>query len=155
VLLFPGALPVALDTHNLDLGALQVVHLNGGVPRDIQARPSPTGQRQVSDAVRAAVQACLSGKTSGGCPPPADQRVVPGSVRGRITGNVEKQLTPSIAPGSRSGLLQIFGTLTVEGSYQQLDFDNQPVRKTGSVKLNISAQCNATNPAKLVWVATP
>jgi hypothetical protein len=152
VLLFPGALPVTFDTPNLDLGKLQVVHLDGAaVPQKIQPVVSPAGKQRVDAAARAAVQACVSGKTSHGCPRPARQGVVPGSVRGRVVGNVDLQI--AAAPGAR-GLLKITGPVKVEGSYQQLDFNNQPVRRTGSITLMVSAQCYATSPAKIAWAGT-
>jgi hypothetical protein len=155
VLLFPGALPVALDTPNLNLGGLHVVHMNGGVGQVIEQRLVPevslAGQHRVSDAVRAAVQACVSGRASGGCPRPPS-RVVPGSVRGSVTGNVEKPLPMTVA-GS-AGLLKISGHVTVRGSYQQLDFDNQPVRRTEPLKLEINAQCYATDPTRIAWGTT-
>jgi hypothetical protein len=154
VLLFPGVLPVAPDTPNLELGSgLQVVHLNGGTVPPIRPQVSPVGQQRVSDAVRAVVQACVSGRTSGYCPPPADPTVVPGSVRGRIAANLDTELPISVAPGP-AGVLVISGNVAVDGSYRQLDFNNQPVLRTGNVELQINARCNATNPAKLVWVAT-
>ena len=66
VLLFPGALPVAFDTSNLQLdSASQIVHLTGGTLPPIQPQLSAAGQKRVSDAVRAVVQACLSGRASG------------------------------------------------------------------------------------------
>ena len=154
VLLFPGALPVAFDTSNLQLdSASQIVHLTGGTLPPIQPQLSAAGQKRVSDAVRAVVQACLSGRASGYCPPPADQTVVPRSVRGRITGNLDKELPITFAPGP-AGVLVISGEVAVNGSFRQLDFNNQSVLKTGNVALQIQAQCNATNPAKMVWGAT-
>jgi hypothetical protein len=152
VLFFPGALPLALDTPNLSLGAPPVVHLDGAQPAAIHSQVSPAGKQRVDAAVRAALQACLSGRVSRGCPLPAESTVVPGSVRGRLTGNIADELTISIAPDA-AGLLQISGNVIVNGSYQQLDFDNQPVRRTGPLKLVIRAQCYATAPSRLAWGA--
>jgi hypothetical protein len=152
VLFFPGALPVALDTPNLSLGAPPVVHLDGAPPGAIQLQVSPTGKQRVDAAVRGALQACLSGRVSRGCPLPAESTVVPGSVRGRLTGNIADELTISIAPDA-AGLLQISGNVIVNGSYQQLDFDNQPVRRTGPLELVIRARCYATAPSRLAWGA--
>lgn len=151
VLLFPGALPVAVDTSNLALGTPQVVHLNGAGPRPIEPGVSRAGERRVSAAVRAAVQACLTGETKSDCPRPAQPRVVPGTVQGRVSGNVNVPVT--VAPGP-AGLLIISGTVSVNGSYQQLDFNNQPVRRTGTLNLAIHAECYATDPAKIVWTAS-
>jgi hypothetical protein len=152
VLLFPGALPLALDTPNLDLGAPKVIHLDGGVPPGIQLHVTQIGRQRVSDAVRTALRACLGSRTSRGCPSPADQTVVPGSIRGRITGDLDNDL-PITVGASAAGLLSISGNVVVDGTYQKLDFDNLPVRKTGTVELTISAWCYATDPAKIVWGA--
>jgi hypothetical protein len=157
VLLFPGALPVAVDTPNLDLGGLHVVHLDLAGAQVIEQKLAPqvslAGKQQVGEAVRAAVQACLSGGTSRGCPQPADPTVVPGSIRGRITGNLDTDRPITVASDA-AGLLVISGNVVVNGTYQRLDFDNQPVRRTGTLKLMIHAQCYATDPAKIVWVTT-
>jgi hypothetical protein len=155
VLFFPGALPVVLDTPNLSL-PLKVVHLDGdGGAQQLAPQVSRPGHRRVADAVRAAVQACLSGRTSRDCPPPArsaERIAVPGSVRGRVTGNLEKQLTIGVA--DNAGLLKISGIVTVKGSYEVLDFNNQPVPRTGPLELSISAACYATDPSKIVWGET-
>jgi len=45
----------------------------------------------------------------------------------------------------------ISGSVVVKGTYQRLDFDNQPVRRTEPIELEISAVCNATDPSKIVW----
>jgi uncharacterized membrane protein len=149
VLFFAGALPVTLDTPNLDLGR-QVVHLHGTVPRVLRAGISPAGQRAVEAAISATVGRCARGQTSSDCPQPADQLVVPGSLRGTISGN-----DLAIAVESDVyGLLHVTGTVTVTGSYQQLDFDNLPVRKSGTLKLSIDAHCYATDPTKVAWGST-
>lgn len=152
VLFFPGALPLALDTPNLSVGAPPVVHLDGPPLPPIQPDVSRVGKQRVEAAVRAAVQACVSGRASRSCPRPASAQspVVPGSVRGRVTGD---NLTVSIAPGP-AGLLQVNGNVIVKGSYQHLNFSNQPVPGTGNVELTISAQCYATDPGKIAWATT-
>jgi hypothetical protein len=153
VLFFPGALPLALDTPNLSVAGPPVVHLDGPPPSPIQPNVSRRGQQRVDAAVRAAVQACVSGRASRSCPPPAlnaQSPVVPGSVRGRVTGD---DLRISIAPGP-AGLLKVTGNVIVKGSYQHLNFSNQPVPGTGNVELTISAQCYATDPGKIAWATT-
>lgn len=151
-LLFPGAVPIALDTPNLDLGTLPVVHLDGAVPQTLEPHVSPVGRQRVSDAVRAAVQACLSGRISSSCPAPVQATVVPGSVRGRLAGDIARELTIDLDPGA-AGLLDISGNVTVNGTYRRLDFDNQPVRKTGTLELAIRAKCYASVPSRLAWGA--
>lgn len=151
-LLFPGALPVALDTPNLDLGGLHVVHLDGAASQTLQPQVSAAGRRQVGNAVRAALQACLSGKVSSDCPPPAQSTAVPGSVRGRLAGDVAREVSIDVDPGA-AGLLDISGNVIVNGSYQELDFQNQPVHRTGTLELAVRAKCYASAPSRLAWGA--
>ena len=149
VLLFPGALPITLDTPSLVLSKL-VVHLNGAVPSAVQPDVSPAGRRAVGQAVATAVQACISARTTGPCPAPADPQAIPGSVRGAVTGDLANQLSVEIESGA-TGALHITGTVNVTGSYQQLDFNNLPEHKTGTVQLSIDASCNVTQPDHIVW----
>ena len=152
VLFFPGALPVSVDTSNLDIGQ-QVVHLSGSVPTELRPEVSATGRRAVADAVAAGLRACLGSQGTATCPTPADPRAVPGSVRGTLTGNLVDDLTVAVDAGP-DGLLEVTGSVEVRGSYQQLDFNNLPTAKAGIVSLSIRAHCYATTPAKLVWETT-
>jgi hypothetical protein len=161
VLFFAGALPVRLDTPNLELGE-HVVHLNGSVPGAIGPSVSPAGKQAVGDAIAAAVSRCARGQAPGYCRLLIDQRVVPGSLRGTIDHDdlriaVEKnpkKLPPRLGALVIYGLLHVTGTVTVTGSYQRLDFDNLPVRKSGTLKLSIDAHCYATDPTKVAWGST-
>jgi hypothetical protein len=149
VLLFPGPLPLTLDTPNLTLGPL-VVHLNGAVPPPIQPAVSPAGKRAVGQAVADAIRACLNARNPGPCPMPADSQAVPGSVRGAVTGDLANQLSIDLQPGA-AGLLHVTGTVDVSGSYQRLDFNNLPQHKTGMVRLSIDASCYVNQPNRIVW----
>jgi hypothetical protein len=146
VLFFAGALPVRLDTEYLDLGQ-QVVHLHGTVPSKLQPRVSPAGRQAVTAAIAAMVTSCARGPASPQCPPPDDARVrlVPRSLHGKVSSShLEIAADPD-----KNGRLHVTGTVTVTGSYQELDFDNQPGRKSGPLKLTIDAQCYAKDPIKL------
>jgi hypothetical protein len=152
VLFFAGALPVSLDTANLDLGR-QVVHLHGTVPSVLRPRVTPAGQRAVSAAIYDLVRSCARGPASLQCPSPDDARVrlVPGSLRGTPSNS---DLTITVDKSNANGRLSVTGTVTVTGNYQQLDFDNQPVRKSGLLKLTIDAHCYAKDPIKLTSEST-
>jgi hypothetical protein len=150
VLLLPGALPISLDTPNLDLGQL-VVHLNGAVPNQVQPKISEAGRQAIGTAVAAAMRACIGGgQVPGSCPPPADALAIPGSVHGTIVGDLADQLNVSVE-SDVNGLLDVNGTVDVKGTYQRLDFDNLPVPKSGTVELKINAHCYATDPGKIMW----
>jgi hypothetical protein len=151
VLVFPGALPVGVDTPNLEIGE-QVVHLTESKPRTVRPTLSTAGKRAVQAAVASALRACLGPNPSPSCPVPTDARVVPGTVHGTLSGDLGQELTIQVAPGPDS-VLDIRGSVAVRGSYRQLDFDNLPIAKSGTTDLAIRAHCNATNPGKLAWGA--
>jgi hypothetical protein len=156
VLFFPGALPISLDTPNLELDPV-VVHLSGGSPPPpLQPKVSAAGKQAVAQGVAAAVTKCLDGNRDMSCPTAHDPiNVVPGSVRGTVdVAHVGNDLNIEMAAGP-DGLIQITGGVDVKGSFEKLDFDNQPVRKNGNVRLGINASCYATTPAKIAWAPTP
>ena len=150
VLFFAGALPVNLDTPNLDIG-MQVVHLNGSVLKAIQPRVTPAGNQAVGAAIEDVVARCARGQASARCPQPADSRLVPGSLRGTLSVN---DLTITVDKLNANGLLRITGTAAVTGSYQELNFENVPETKPGTLELPIDARCYATDPGQLDWKAT-
>jgi hypothetical protein len=155
VLFFPGVLPISVDTPNLELDPV-VVHLSSAAPSPLLPKVSAAGKLTVARAVAAAVTQCLKADADMTCPIADDPiTVVPGSVRGTVdAAHVADHLDVSLAtnPDGAAGMLQITGSVDVNGSFQVLDFDNQPVRKTGTVRLGINATCYATNPAKIVWM---
>ena len=154
VLFFPGALPISLDTPNLELDPV-VVHLNGGAPPPLTPKVSAAGKQAVARAVAVAVSQCLKGRADMTCPTADDPiTVIPGSVRGTVdAAHLADRLTILLADGAdgANGQLAVTGGVDVNGSFQELDFDNQPVRKTGTVQLGIAATCYVNNPAKIVW----
>jgi hypothetical protein len=155
VLFFPGALPISVDTPNLELDRV-VVHLNGASPKPLEPRVSSAGTNAVAKAVAAAVNECLRNRADTSCPTADDPiTVVPGSVRGTVdAAGVAEHLKIQLDPNP-NGLLRITGTVKVNGSFQILDFDNQPVHKTGPVQLAVSASCYASDPSNIVWTSTP
>lgn len=154
-LFFPGALPVSVDTRNLLFRKVAVVHLNGAAPAPLQLDVSPAGKQAAARAVSAAVSRCLTAQADLACPAADDPiTVVPGSVRGAVdTAHLTDHLNIQLGSDA-DGLVQITGTVDVNGSFQELDFNNQPVRKTGTVQLGVNATCYATSPGKIVWTST-
>ncbi|HEY2983481.1 MAG TPA: hypothetical protein VGJ38_04970 [Jatrophihabitantaceae bacterium] len=150
VLMFPGALPLSVDTPNLEIDE-QVLHLTDKPSRTLRPMLSKAGTPAVQSAVVSAVRACLGTNPSPSCPVPTDARVVPGTVHGTLTGDLGDELTIQVT--GPDGLLDVRGSVAVRGSFQRLDFDNLPAAKSGTTDLAIRAHCYAVNPSKLVWGA--
>ncbi len=150
VLVFPGALPLSVDTPNLEIGE-EVVYLTAKPSRTFRPTLSKAGTQAVQAAVVSAVRACLGTNPSPSCPVPTDARVVPGTVHGTLTGNLGDELKIQVT--GPDGLLDVSGSVAVRGSFQRLDFDNLPAATSGTTDLAIRAHCYAVNPSKLVWGA--
>ena len=151
VLVFPGALPLSVDTPNLEVGE-QVIHLSRPGTRSVRPTLTKAGTQAVQAAVASAMQACFGVNPSPSCPVPTDARVVPGTVYGTLTGDLNQELTIQIAHGP-DGLLDVRGSIAVRGTYQRLDFDNLPAAASGTIELAIRAHCYAADPRKFAWGA--
>jgi hypothetical protein len=150
-LMFPGALPVRLDTPYLQLDPDQ--DYAGLDPLDqttIDIEVSPAGRGAALAAVRANLHRCLAGRPDPTCPLPSE-RYVPGSVRGTLSGdlhNVSVELASDAV-----GTLRVYARATVSGSYERLDFRNRRIAGRGRVELAVNAVGYAVSPLTLRWTA--
>jgi hypothetical protein len=152
-LLFPGALPIAFDTANLGLeDDTRVVRFAQVGDLEEAAELTEAGMAAVSAALDAAFEACLDGTAEAPtlCPLPTDARAVPGSLSGTITSPASADLLIETQAGN-DGLVRITGEVTVTGEYQQLDFNNQHVVKTGDLVVEVRAACYVTSPEMIIW----
>jgi hypothetical protein len=150
--LFPGALPVALDTPNLMVDAAsRVVRFSGAESHDVAIGVTPAGRRLFAARLDAALRACLTGtRVDPQCPLPNDDRAVPGTLRGSLAAPPSNGLTVDVL-ADPAGKLQASGTAAVTGRYQQLDFNNLPAPHTGTTSVSFKAECYATAPNAIVW----
>ncbi|WP_375490611.1 hypothetical protein [uncultured Jatrophihabitans sp.] len=154
-LLFPGALPVSFDTPLLALDPTSGhVEFGSSTSTDVDVVASPRGQTQARTAVHAALVACLDGRAGPGdliCPQPSE-RYVPGSLRGTlVAGGAPLEV---VVANDAAGILQISGTVTVNGTWQRLTFANQAMTGHGRVQLSVSARAYAVEPLRTVWADT-
>ena len=152
-LLFPGAVPITFDTENLALDEdARVVRFALEDDAEESAELSEAGLAAVAEAVDAAFAACLAGTAEAPtlCPLPTDARAVPGSLTGTPVDAVAEDLLIETSAGN-DGLVRISGDVTVTGEYQQLDFNNQRVAKTGDHVVEIRAACYASSPETIIW----
>ncbi len=153
MLLFPGALPVSFDVPALTADPNgEVVRFAGRSQLTVRAEVSAQARQTISEAVAAALSACLAGTSNvqALCPTPSDGRAVPGSLRGSAVGNVSSGVEVTVAEGA-SGLIDVSGSVQVSGRYQQLDFDNLATTKTGTQKVTFAGYCQPGTPDKIVW----
>lgn len=156
VLMFPGAVPIRYDSPYLELAPATAVVSFGSKPHTtVVARVSATGRHRVVHALVRMLTTCLSAgpRQAVGCPAPAP-RYVPGTVRGRLVGNIRDQLIILLA-GNDDGRLDVSGRIQVRGHYRWLTFTNQARTRSGRFELDVQAYCYAVRPLRLAWDATP
>ncbi|MFN2560817.1 MAG: hypothetical protein ABR571_05935 [Jatrophihabitans sp.] len=150
-LMFPGALPVRLDTPYLQLDPDQdSVGLDPLDQTTIDIEVSPAGRSVAIAAVRAKLHRCLAGRADPTCPLPSE-RFVPGSVRGTLSGDLH-DITVELA-SDPVGTLRVHARATVMGSYERLDFRNRRIAGRGRVDLTVNAVGYAVSPLSLRWTS--
>lgn len=149
ILLFPGALPITIDTPYLELvPALDYVSFDSPSTVDVPVRVSDDGEEAVRAAVRAALDRCLTGRAGLACPLPTD-RYVPGTVRGTLNGPIGGLV--DLDQHDPAGVLTYAGTPTITGSWQRLDFHNMPRSEHAQVQLDVRASGYAVAPLQMRW----
>jgi hypothetical protein len=96
--------------------------------------------------VLAALRRCLTDGAPG-CPVPGS-RYVPGTLHGTITGH--PALTTALR-STRAGVVDVEGSVAVDGRYRHLTFENVAAAGHGSVTVPVSAALYALRPSVVVW----
>ena len=153
-LLFPGAVPVTFDSPYLQLNAAEdSVGLGGHSSTLVYVEVSPAGRAAVIGSVRATLNACLSGRGDVTCPQPND-RYVPGTLRGRLSGDPSDNVEVSLGPED-AGVLRISGEQPVRATtFRRLSFRNRAESGSGIVVLDLAARAYAVSPLRLTWGAS-
>jgi hypothetical protein len=152
-MLFPGALPIRFDTPYLRLDPYKDnVTFNDASSVAVYVETTDSARAAMTQAVRSALQRCVTGSPDPMCPLP-NERYVPGSIRGVIAGSLRGSdiVVESLEP---VGTLRFTGSATIAGRWQRLNFHNVRVTGRGRVELDIHAVAYATRPLRLRWVAT-
>jgi hypothetical protein len=152
LLLFPGALPISLDTPYLRLNAY-FDNVTFGAPDTLNVRLDLTDQARTAfeRATLAAVRRCVTGAADPACPLP-DERYVPGSIHGRIDGGL-RATDASLDDLDVAGLLRLKAHVLVVGSYRRLTFHNVQVSGHGRLDLDVEVAAYAVPPLRLRWVS--
>ena len=154
VLLFPGALPITLDTRYLALDpSVDTVRFDSPATIDVALQVTAAGRSALTRATLAAVRACVrSGAADAGCPLP-NERYVPGSVHGAVDGGL-RATDVQIVPQDAVGSMQLTGRVTVDGSYRRLDFHNRQLSGHGAIDLSVHAVAYAVAPVAIRWTSS-
>ncbi len=153
VLVFPGALPITFDTPYLRLApTTRSVDLDAHDTMDLSVQVTAEGRRATEAAVVAALRNCLSGgaRADPRCPVPSS-RAVPGTVRASVRAADVRQVASVKLAATSRGLITISGQLSIRAHYTALDFENQPIARTGVVTLPLRATAYATAPTTVTW----
>ncbi|MGN6607480.1 MAG: hypothetical protein ACTHMS_10800 [Jatrophihabitans sp.] len=152
VLLFPGAVPVRFDSPYLQFGpGTGAITFATGAQTLLPVQLSQAGTDAVVAAMTTALRTCLAGTApvDPRCPLP-DDRYVPGSVRGALTGSVADAVHAQLQAGP-SGLISITGSIAVTASYTRLSYANVPRSGRGAIQLDLSATAYAVRPLTVSW----
>lgn len=156
VALFPGALPLAADP-----AALRAVTVPGDQPVVRLADPSlaararltipPALRAQAEQALDRLVARCLAaGSRDPLCPLPVTGRPIPGTLHGTARPIVAGSARIVLQRGG-SGVLSIRARLTVRGSWQAWDYQNQVVTRRGNATVDLAARVAPSRPAQAFW----
>lgn len=145
-LLFPGALPLHLDTPYLQVrSATATAQFAGGSTIDIDLELTAAGRAGLIAALTKRLAACASGHDAApDCPLPSS-RVVPSSFAGRITGVTGKKITFRVGTDA-SGMISMNGVVDFRGRYRELDYNNVVHTHRGRVPLGIAATAYPVAP---------
>ncbi len=156
VTLFPGALPLIADPP-----ALRAIAVSGEPPvlrlagQPLVARAQvtipPALRAQAVRAVDRLVARCLAaGSRDPLCPLPATGRPVPGTLHGSARPIVAGSARIVLERGA-SGVLSVRARLTVLGSWQAWDYQNQVMARRGSTTVDLVARVAAGRPTDAFW----
>lgn len=152
VLIFPGALPISLDTPYLRPNAY-FDNVTFGAPGRLDVRVDVTDAARAAftRATLAALRRCVTGRADPACPLP-DERYVPGSVHGRIRGGL-RATNIYLDEQDTVGTLRISAHVIVVGTYRRLTFHNVQRAGHGELDMDVEARAYAVPPLRLRWVA--
>lgn len=149
VLVFPGALPLSTDYPAVSLGGRPSVRLSPDQQSaEVTVLLTDAAQHTLQRSLSTALASCLTGRSRQlGCPQAGDSRPVPGSLRGTAL-PLRQPLEMYLGVG---GAIHLNGTVTVRGSWQDWDFNNQPVRHTGDTDVEVGATASVADLNTVYW----
>jgi hypothetical protein len=152
-LLFPGALPITLDTPYLKLDPFaDSVGFDSLPVLNVRLQVTAAARAAFTHDVTDEVRRCVTSSASAACPLP-DERYVPGSVHGRVQRGLHATRT-LLDEADPVGTLRFSGRMTVDGSYRRLNFHNRQVTGHGLIYVDIHVAAYAVAPLRLRWTSS-
>jgi hypothetical protein len=153
-LLFPGALPVRFDTSYLMLDPSTAdVQFGRGSTTTVRVEPTAAARTQLTADIGTQLAACVSAPPpSADCPLPSS-RFVPGSLRGRLVGDVARKLTFRVSSDA-AGTITTTGTIGFTGKYRRLAYDNVAQSRRGKLQLPVTASSYAVAPLSVRFASS-
>jgi hypothetical protein len=154
VLVFPGAVPVTTDNAAIEEVGQPMVSLADQDGDDVGLAASITGAAtaRLNKSLTALLSDCLDGVSNDpNCPVPVDDRPVPGTLRGvEASGSLPVRAELGT---SGDGTIELKGDVTVNGNWQDWDFNNQAVGKTGDATIELHALASISDLNTVYWAA--
>lgn len=152
--LFPGPIPVAVEPAALVVADQPLIRLtdNDSVT-SLKVAVSPAARQRFDQSVQDALDRCLRGAPADPlCPQPDAGRVIPATLRGTASVSSSQRGAESIQiKDDPSGWLQLDEQVTVKGSWQEWDFNNQAVPRKGTVVVSLHVLVLATDLTTIHW----
>ena len=151
-LAFPGALPLATDNPAVQPTGQPLIRLvDDGKHADVSVAITAAAERSLTQALTRALAGCLSGTSKDpNCPQPDVSRPIPGSLRGNQA-SAEHHRTSILS--TSDGQIELTDRVTVNGSWQVWDFNNQSIKRSGQAKLSVRAAASITDLGSIYWNA--
>lgn len=152
-LLFPGALPVRVDTPYLRMEPRSpAVRFGAGATSELALQLTTAARAALTRAVITGLRGCVSGGSAApGCPLPSS-RVVPGSLRGRIVATDRLRFR---VDRTAAAMITVTGTVTFHGRYQYLDYVNVAHSGTGRLPLRVNVSSYPVAPLTIDFAVPP
>lgn len=154
VLVFPGAAPVATDNAAIEEVGQPIASLvDDGADVGLAAEITDTAAARLDKSLSAMLSDCLNGVSKDpNCPVPDEARPIPGTLRG-VESAGSKPAKAELAT-SGDGKINLSADVTIEGSWQDWDFNNQTVGKTGKAQVELHAVASVSDLNTVYWAAS-
>jgi hypothetical protein len=160
VTLFPGALPLAADPPGLQVlarrpaggGGQPIIRLDDPyLAVQVQVSLSTGLRKQVERATQTLLAGCLAAASHDPlCPVPDSGRTVPGSLHGSTPAIASADPRIELEPAA-SGVIDVRVAVSVEGRWQDWDFENQVVARQGTATVVLDAHVFLDRPTRAYW----